>query len=297
MKNTGSITSLSIDELIADTGRTKLVNNFHVFRSEELNKEKRTSKPVRFDHFIVILATEGSSHIRLNLTDHFIQKNSLLIISPNVIHEFVGETNSAFIGVGFIPEFFSHLGLNMKQADTFTFFSSQNDPYFSLTNQEAATLSQIMLLLYEKDHIETDHPFKEEMLHHAFGLFIFELAAIARKYRGDNNFKLTRKEDIMLSFLKVLPIHFKEERSVQFYANLLFITPKHLTKTVKELTHKTCGEWIDDMVIMEAKVLLNDAALSVANVAGQLHFSDQFFFSKFFKRYTGLTPTEFRTNP
>jgi YesN/AraC family two-component response regulator len=213
-----------------------------------------------------------------------------------VIQEFVEETDSAFIGIGFIPEFFSHIGINKKHADTFTFFSSQNNPYFILTDQQAATLSRLMLLLYEKDHAETDHPFIEEVIHHAFSLFIFELAAIVREHTGNNNFKLTRKEDIMMSFFKVLPAHFKEERSVQFYANLLFITPKHLTKTVKELTNKTCGELIDDMVIIEAKVLLNDLALSVANVAEHLHFSDQFFFSKFFKRHTGLTPTEFRTN-
>ena len=296
MKKADTIASLSIDELIADTGRTKQVNDFHVFKSAELNKEKRTSKPIRIDHFIVILFTEGAGHIRLNLTDHFTQKNGLLIVSPNVIHEFVEETDSAFIGMGFIPEFFSHIGLNKKHADTFTFFSSQNNPYFILTDQQAATLSRIMLLLYEKDHAETDHPFIEEIIHHTFSLFMFELAAIVREHRGNNNFKLTRKEDIMMSFLKVLPAHFKEERSVQFYANLLFITPKHLTKTVKELTNKTCGEFIDDMVIIEAKVLLNDLALSVANVAEHLHFSDQFFFSKFFKRHTGLTPTEFRTN-
>ena len=151
-------------------------------------------------------------------------------------------------------------------------------------------------MLYEKDHSNTEHPFIEEVIHHAFSLFMLELAAIVRKHRGNTPFKVTRKEDIVMSFMKVLSGHFKEERSVQFYANLLFITPKHLTKTVKELTNKTCGELIDDMVILEAKVLLNDHTLSVANVADHLHFSDQFFFSKFFKRHTGLTPTEFRTH-
>src|SRR5258705_8889604 len=129
------------------------------------------SNPFRIDHFIVILFTEGAGHVRLNLTDHFIQKNGLLIVSPNVRHEFVEETDSAFIGMGFIPEFFSHIGLNKKHADTFTFFSSQNNPYFILTDQQAATLSRIMLLLYEKDHAETEHPFIEEVIHHAFSLF------------------------------------------------------------------------------------------------------------------------------
>lgn len=296
MKNTETITSVSINDIIAGTGRTKLVNDFHVFKRSELIKDKKPSTPVRIDHFIILLALDGTAQVRINLTDYFIEKNGLIIIAPNTIHEFSKAPESDFIAVGFIPEFFTHVGMDKRHADAFTFFSSQSDPYFQLTGTEAATLHQLMSLLYEKDHSEEVHPFKEEVIHHAFSLFMFELAAIARKHRGERNFKLTRKEEIMMSFLKVLPDHFKEERSVQFYANLLFITPKHLTKTVKELTNKTCGEFIDDMVIMEAKVLLNDMSLSVANVADHLHFSDQFFFSKFFKKHTGLNPTEFRTS-
>jgi len=295
MNKTATITSLSINQFIAETGRTKQLNNFHVFKSEECSDEKRISKPVRLDHFIIVLATDGACHIKSNLTDHFIEKNGLLILSPNVILELVEATNCVSIGIGFIPEFFSQIGLNIKQGDAHSFLSVQNDPYFSLTDQEAASLSQIMLLLYEKDHSDKA-PFEEQIIHHAFGLFMFELAAIVRNHRGDIQFKVTRKENIVMSFLKELPKHFKEERSVQFYAKLLFITPKHLTKTVKELTNKTCGELIDEMVILEAKVLLNDFTLSIANVADYLHFSDQFFFSKFFKRITGMTPTVFRTH-
>ena len=141
MTKTDTIPSLSLYEFIADTGRTKPLNNFHVFKSDECNKEKRTSKPVRIDHFIIILASEGVCHIKSNLTDYFIQKNGLLIISPNVIFELVEETNSAGIGLGFIPEFFSQAGMNMKHADTYAFLSAQNDPYFSLTDLEAATIS------------------------------------------------------------------------------------------------------------------------------------------------------------
>jgi AraC-like DNA-binding protein len=295
MKKTETITAISIDQIIADTGRTKPVNNFHVFKSSELIRERRTT-PLRVDHFVIILAIDGTVHIRLNLTDYRIEKNGLFIVVPDIIYEIGTETERNFIGMGFIPEFLSDTGISKKHADAFTFFSSQSAPHFQLNNEEAAILQQLLLILYDKDHTEKEHPFKEEVIHHAFNLFMYELAAITKKYRGEPNFKMTRKEDILISFLKILPTHFKEERSVHFYASQLFITPKHLTKTVKELTHKTCGEWIDDMVIMEAKVLLNDFSLSVGNVAEHLHFSDQFFFSKFFKKHTGLTPTEFRTS-
>jgi AraC family transcriptional activator of pobA len=296
MQKTAPITSVSIDELISYTGRQKTVNDFHLFKSSELTKEKEPSLPVRIDHFIIILTLSGTAHVRLNLIDYHTEKNGLLIISPNTIHELVDKSpDNSFIAMGFIPQFLSQTGMNRKHADAFTFFSSQNDPYYLLEDHEATALSEIMLLLHEKDRYDVIHPFKDELISHAFNLFMYELAGISKTHRNETDFKITRKENILMSFFKILPLHFKEERSVQFYAGLLFITPKHLTKTVKELTNKTCGELIDEMVIIEAKLLLNDASLSVSNVADYLHFSDQFFFSKFFKKHTGFTPTEFRT--
>jgi AraC-like DNA-binding protein len=63
---------------------------------------------------------------------------------------------------------------------------------------------------------------------------------------------------------------------------------------VKEVAGKTAGDLIDEMVITEAMILLNDPACSIGQVAVLLQFSDQFFFSKFFKNKTGLTPSEYR---
>jgi AraC-like DNA-binding protein len=74
----------------------------------------------------------------------------------------------------------------------------------------------------------------------------------------------------------------------------LYVTPKHLTETVKEMTGKTAGEWIDDAIILEAKVLLRNSGTGIAQVANLLNFPDQSSFGKFFKKHTGYAPTEFR---
>ena len=296
MKATTMIPALTIADVIADTGRKKAVNNFHVFKFDELKRDKSRVTPIRIDHFMILLTLEGSSTLRLNLEEHTTQKNSLLVFTPNVIVEFVENSTLSFIGIGFTPEFLAMSGLHKKYIDAFTFFSTNSEPHFSLSDDEAATLLQILYLLHKKDHSEVAHPFREEVIYHGFNLFLFELAAITGRQREHNTLKLTRKEDILLRFMRALADHFKEERSVQFYADLLYITPKHLTKNIKELTRKTCSELIDDMVIMEAKVLLHDPALSIANVADHLHFSDQFFFSKFFKKHTGFSPPDYKKN-
>jgi len=179
--------------------------------------------------------------------------------------------------------------------DALGFLSPQSDPLFLLTHSESQAVYTLMVYLREMAN-NNDHPFKEEMIYHGFNLFMLELGALARKYRVNEEQGMNRQQDILTRFLKLLTEHFREERSVQFYANALFITPKHLTKTVKELTTKTCGEFIDEMVIAESKILLGDLSYSVGQVADYLHFSDQFFFSKFFKRRTGLSPKEYKNS-
>lgn len=79
-------------------------------------------------------------------------------------------------------------------------------------------------------------------------------------------------------------------------ASLLFVTPKHPTKAVKETTTKTCGELIDEMIINEAKILLDSLSMSVVNAAEALRFGDQFHFSKFFKSHTGINPSYYKKN-
>ena len=97
-----------------------------------------------------------------------------------------------------------------------------------------------------------------------------------------------------MQFVKLLSDSFREERSVIFYAEQLHVTPRYLSQTVKEVTGKSAGELIDEMVILEAKALLNDVSLTISQVADSLYFSDQFFFSKYFKRLTGLSPSEYK---
>jgi AraC-like DNA-binding protein len=196
--------------------------------------------------------------------------------------------------MGFSRDFIADAHLSEKHITAFDFFSSQSKPHFFLSDKEAKLMENLLLLLKEKGLADEEHPFKNEIIYHAFNLFVYEMAAIAKKHRPNENVKLTRKEDMMISFIKLLALHFKEERGVQFYAEALFVTPKHLSKTLKEITNKTCSELIDEMVITEAKILLEDLGQSVASVAEQLNFSDQFFFSKFFKRHTGINPSQYK---
>ena len=81
---------------------------------------------------------------------------------------------------------------------------------------------------------------------------------------------------------------------MSFYADKMFLTAKHLSTVVKEISGKTVGEWIDELVILEAKALLNSSSMNIQEIADRLNFANQSFFGKYFKHYTGMSPKEYR---
>ncbi|MDE6512150.1 MAG: helix-turn-helix domain-containing protein, partial [Muribaculaceae bacterium] len=104
----------------------------------------------------------------------------------------------------------------------------------------------------------------------------------------------TRKEEILSKFIVEVLQHFRSERSVAFYADRLCLTPKHLSAVAKEITGHTASELIDHYVIMEAKIMLAESALTIQEISNKLNFANQSFFGKYFKHLTGYSPSAFR---
>lgn len=289
-----SITVYGIKEVHAEAGQQKGANDIFVYTNADAPITGRMNRPARSAHFGIHLHLGGTLEIKYNLINYTVHKDSLFIVHPGIVHSLLEDDSMRTISVGFSPDFFAASMLHKKYAEALGFLSLQRAPLFLIMEQEAQTLYPLMI--YLKSILINGHAYQEEMIHYGFNLFMLEVAAIAKKYRGTDIQGTTRQEDILMCFLKQLAVHFKDERSVEFYANSLFITPKHLTKTVKELTTKTCSEFIDEMVIAEAKILLGDFSYSVGQVADALHFSDQFFFSKFFKNHSGLSPLQYKNS-
>jgi AraC-like DNA-binding protein len=88
--------------------------------------------------------------------------------------------------------------------------------------------------------------------------------------------------------------HFIKIRSVAEYASKLAVTPKHLSKIIKEETGKTPSYFIDEMLLMEIKALLRHSELNISEIAWQLDFSDPSHLTTFFKKQQGITPLQYR---
>ena len=100
--------------------------------------------------------------------------------------------------------------------------------------------------------------------------------------------------EIFYNFVSAVEMHYRKERSVKFYADLLCLSPKYLSSVIYKVSQKLAGEWIDGYVILEAKTLLKSGKLTIQQISEQLNFPNQSFCGKFFKRCVGMSPKEYK---
>ncbi len=105
---------------------------------------------------------------------------------------------------------------------------------------------------------------------------------------------LSTAAQLTARFRHLLSQHVLSKRTVHDYADLLAVTPNHLNKCVKEISGKPASVLIADMLLLEAKVLLGQPNLTISEIAFRLRFDDLSYFARFFKKHTGLNPTEYR---
>lgn len=126
---------------------------------------------------------------------------------------------------------------------------------------------------------------------------LFELYdTILAKFLKSKPAEVNRLNEHFMQFIHLVYEYGDKEREVAFYADRLCITPRYLSKIVHTTTGETAKDIINRHCIQEIKALLRTSNDSLQTIALQLHFPDQSFFTRYFKKMTGMTPTEFRNN-
>ena len=105
-----------------------------------------------------------------------------------------------------------------------------------------------------------------------------------------------RAQDIFERFLALVSENHTHERGLAFYADKLCLTPKYLSKLIKQISGRSAAEWIDAYVILEAKNMLRFSEIPIKGIVYRLHFPNQSVFYKFFKMHTGMTPSAYRSS-
>ena len=177
--------------------------------------------------------------------------------------------------------------------DTLPFFiNPDSEPIVRIT--KTTVLEEITGIIGRiQKEFHSSHSDKTQVIAAWMSLFLLSCKRIYTSADHHDN-EVSSHSEITRKFKKLVEENFKENKSVSEYANLLNITPGHLTDTVQKELGKTASELIHERIILEAKRLLYHSDKSVKEIAAALNYDDPSYFTKFFKTHSDYTPEQFR---
>lgn len=274
------------------------MGHLNVFRIEELNADQ--SLPVEFnrkDYFKICL-TKGKSRIHYAERSFEIKEYALLFANPLVPYNWEPlEPEQKGFSCIFSDGFFANYG-RLKE---YPVFKPGGFPVYELTSTEVSAISSIFRQMMEE--LDSDFEFKGEVLKN----LVFQLIHSTLKMRPSEPIpqeKQNASSRIATLFIDLLekqfPIYTNEDRvqlkSPSDFANQLAIHVNHLNKSVKEITQKTTSELIMQRLHQEAKILLKHSSWNISEIAYTLGFESPTHFNTFFKKYSSLPPSQFRSS-
>lgn len=241
---------------------------------------------------VACVCIKGEIRWQINLTVVCAKAPRLLILLPDQILQFESYSED-FEGIFIVMSKQFIEKINLSEGFS-VFMSIRNTPYIPLNEGSLnGILDYCRMVRSTLRHTEEEFN-RKAIVNHLTIAFFYGLGYYLHKLTG--NEKKTRSEIIVEDFLELVQKHYKQERSLEFYANKLCFTSKYLSVVVKNSSGKSARQWIDDYVILEAKTLLNSTDRTVQQISDELNFPSQSFFGKFFKREVGLSPKQYREN-
>ena len=248
-----------------------------------------------FPHIVLTLILSGSARAMYDMRLITHHKNDLTIILPGHIMHPMDCTDDFTYALLFIsPKMFDDLRFHTFSHDHEKFSYS---PVCSLTDEQASHLLHIV------DQISIIANYTDKELPHRYQTLLAQLAVgyeFLNYYRRDQDRQWTenRQTDIFNRFCDLVVKHYRESREVKYYADLLNLSPKYLSRVTRTVTNGLSpAKWIEQYVMAQAKRLIETRATqTLQETAYMLGFTEPTSFYRYFKRAVGMTAKQYRDN-
>lgn len=245
-------------------------------------------EPRKLKHAVIAVYTSGHCRMRINLNDYDIESPMLLTLMPGqIIEQMECSPNLQGYAIALSKRFIDMLNLPGWQQ---RYMAMYNNPLGIVTPDMMQPIRIFYAILYRAAANE-DNPFRLQVIENLIRVFYYGgLGSFGTPKQNEAPYK----NSVVERFMELVQEHYREERLIGFYADKLCITPKYLSKLVKEHTGRSAGDWIENHVILEARAMLQSSDMTIQQIASTLNFPNQSFFGKYFKRVTGMSPKQYR---
>lgn len=292
------IAGFSLSDMIDMTGTPccGLMRECIVARTASHAPLQLFTQPCHINALILGVGLEGETDISLNLRDFRVRKDTLFVVAPQTIVQMRSADGFRSHVLVISEEFMRRMNLDTKRIIPI-FMQYGAHTCLDLAPEEVRSVRSFISLVDAELH-ERESAFSRDVLGGLISAVIYKTGEIMSRYlvrHPEAEVRLhSRGEEYFRRFIELLGQYYRQERSVGFYARQLCITPKYLTTLIKRISGRSVSDWIDIYVVMEAKTLLRYSNRSIQEVAYCLNFPNQSFFGSYFKRLTGLSPSEYK---
>jgi len=224
----------------------------------------------------LLLFMNGEADVHLDLEQYHFEQGTVILTTPDMILEFEHIDRDVVV-----------CGIGMKEAVQVA--------ESIVTNAPAKDFELLLRMMYLLWDVATQTPFRREAVLQMVRAMVADVQYI--KLTSDNtvdNPAVSRHQELFRQFKTLVSRHCERERNIPFYADLLHITPHHLSAVISRASGHSAMYWINRAVVLRAKVLLHTSGMLTYEIAERLNFANPPAFNNFFKREAGFTPKEYR---
>lgn len=271
------------NELAASTG-------FRLFSEQGMAS---ALPPLRIMNYAFGLIVAGTATETIGLQTYLVKPYSVVFTFPGQIISYADTSPDFSLLYCVLDEdFMINPHVNRTLIDSFSFFRTEGRPVFDLPVPTGQIIHQLL------KNIKTEYDSQSLDYEAMIRIYVHEiLILINRAYAPDptnHTQVVSRGQVISRSFKELVSQHYLAKKQVREYADLLSITPRHLSEIIITHTGRPPSHWVLTMEILEAKFQLKYSTCTIAEVADYLGYQDPAYFGKVFKKQTGFSPQQYR---
>lgn len=262
---------------------------------------------VRIDGLMMIVGLKGELHLEIDFKECIVAPGTLICLGLDNIVRILPELSHDFdvYAVVISPSFMRDINIDLNVVNITSLAKAKRAkplPLISLHPDEQQMIYSLVETIHAYNSSKLIATYRRQIIMNLVATLLYHLMECGQRIDStsdadgaDASVSVRPRRSLYLQeFMALAQKYHRSERSVAFYAEKLFISPKYLSLVIKETTGRSASQWIDDMVILEAKNLLRFSGKNIQQVAYELNFTNQSAFGKYFKHLTGLSPSQYQ---
>lgn len=260
---------------------------------DQLSEAPFPTEPRRMNFILIGLCTKGSVRYRMDMQEQTIHPGQILIVSErHVIDDYQASPDLEGLCMMVSVPFYQEIIHNVSDVSSLFIFAHDH-PVIDVSERDQQKFCEYFQVIRNKT-VDTENHFRRDLVRTLMLAMFYDLSNVIYHSHQANEKRQTRGDIVFTQFIRLVGQHCRHERRVSWYAEQLKITPKYLSELVKQSSRRTPNTWIDNYVILEARVLLKNTTKSIREISEELNFPNQSFLGKYFKEHVGMSPSEYR---